>query len=288
MNDTLQRFLFDELAVRGELVHLDASWKAITEHKDYPEPVRRLLGEALAATLLLSATLKFKGSLTLQLTGNGPVSMLVVEATATRTLRGIAHWQGEVPEKGLQAMLGKGGLVITIDPGEGRERYQGIVELSGDSLADALDNYLERSEQLATRMWLSVQGGRVAGLLLQKLPSESPDEDGWNRVTQLGQTVTSGELLELEPMEVIHRLFHEEDVRVFESEPVSFRCTCSRERVANALRSLGHAEVMAIIAEQEMVEVNCEFCNRSYRFDAVDAEQLFSENPPPDIRPTQH
>lgn len=288
MNDTLQRFLFDELAVRGELIHLDASWKAVLEHKDYPEPVRRLLGEALAATMLLSATLKFQGSLTLQLTGNGPVSMLVVEATAARTLRGIAHWEGEVPETGLQAMLGKGGLVITIDPGEGKERYQGIVELTGDSLADALDNYLERSEQLETRMWLTVKGDKVAGLLLQKLPAESHDEDGWNRVSHLGETITSGELLDLEAMEVIHRLFHEEDVRVFESEPVSFRCSCSRGRVANALRSLGRAEVMDMIQEKGEVSVNCEFCNRNYSFDAVDVEHLFSEIPSSPIPPTQH
>lgn len=287
MNDSLQRFLFENSAIRGELVHLDATWQAVLERHDYPQPVRNLLGEMMAASVLLSATLKFNGSLTMQVQGSGPVNFMVVECTSRRTLRGLAHWNGEVPELDFASQVGDGRLAITIDPDSG-ERYQGIVALQGKCLAEALDEYLVRSEQLDTRMWLAADAERTAGLLLQKLPGKSQTEEDWNRITMLGATLTDSELFELSQHEVIHRLFHEEDIRLFEAEPVSFRCRCSSERVAAALRGLGREEVMDIIAKEGAVEVNCEFCNRHYSFDVVDVEQLFAEQPVPDIQATMH
>ncbi len=287
MSDTLQRFLFENAAIRGELIHLDATWQAMLERHDYPQPVRALLGEMMAASLLLSATLKFDGTLTMQVQGDGPVNFMVVEATSQRTVRGLAHWKGDVPEQGLAEQFGDGKLVITIDPQKG-ERYQGIVALQGERLADAIDDYLARSEQLDTRMWLVADADSVAGLLLQKLPEEQRDEDDWERITTLGATITDIELLDLEQREVVHRLFHEEDVRLFEAEPVSFRCSCSHDRVAGALRGLGRDEVMSIIREEGRVEVNCEFCNRHYSFDVVDIEQLFAATTPPEISTTRH
>jgi molecular chaperone Hsp33 len=289
MSDTLQRFLFENAGVRGALVHLDASWRAVLERHTYPEPVRDVLGEAMAACVLLSATLKIRGSIIMQVQGNGPISLMVVESTSQRSLRGLAHWKGEVPNTDLHAKFGDGRLVITIDPGEGFERYQGIVPLEGNTLAEALDSYLERSEQLATRLWLSADGQQAAGLLLQKLPSPSEDADAWNRVTTLGSTVTPAELLALEPRPLMRRLFHEEDVRVFDDEAVFFRCSCTRERVANMLRNLGPAEVESIVAEQGSVAVNCDFCNQHYVFDAVDAAQLFAPKPSTtSVAPTRH
>ena len=287
MSDTLQRFLFENAAIRGELVHLDATWQAALERHDYPEPVRNLLGEMMVASALLSATLKFEGTLTMQVQGNGPVNFMVVEATSRRTLRGLAHWKGEVPDRELAAQFGDGHLAITIDPESG-ERYQGVVALKGDSLADAIDDYLERSEQLATRMWLTANAESAAGLLLQKLPEQERDEDDWNRITTLGATLTEAELFGVSQQEVIHRLFHEEDVRLFEAEPVSFRCSCSRERVATALRGVGRDEVMDIIDKEGLVETHCEFCNRHYTFDVVDIEQLFVEAPTHELDGTQH
>jgi molecular chaperone Hsp33 len=288
MSDTLQRFLFEELHIRGELVQFDATWRAVLERHDYPPSVREPLGELMAAGMLLSATLKFTGSITLQVQSDGPISLMVVECTSARTVRGIAHWQGDVPAGDLPARFGEGRLAITIDPGNGKERYQGIVPLEGASLAEALDGYLERSEQLPTRMWLAADGANVGGLLVQVLPHEAREADAWDRVNALGATVTADELLRLPHRDLIRRLFHEEDLRVFEAEPVSFRCTCSRERVSNALRGIGHDEVMDIVRERGNVEVRCEFCNRQYLFDAVDADALFAEQPAGESSSTRH
>ncbi len=298
MSDTLQRFLFEHAAVRGELVQLDASWLAVLERHDYPPAVREPLGELIVASVLLAATMKFNGSITLQIRGDGPIGMLIVdcsphhgddEAGPLYHVRGMANWNGEVPEGELKSRFGNGNLVITIDPGPGSKRYQGIVELSGDSIADAIDDYLERSEQLPTRMWLSADENRAAGLLLQRLPGETPeDAEAWNRLTMLASTITNEELNGLEQQEVIHRLFHEEDVRVFESQPIAFHCTCSSERVENTLRGMGHDEVMGIVESEGAVEITCQFCNRHYRYDAVDAEKLFSDVPLPGDSTTKH
>lgn len=288
--DVLLRFLFEQAPVRGELVHLDATWTALLERQDYPEPVRDLLGQMMAAGALLAATIKFGGTLTFQIQGDGPVNLAVVEVSAERTLRGLAHWQGELDDADLRSLVGNGRLAITIDPGEGGKRYQGIVPLERPTLAEALDDYLERSEQLATRLWLAADGEQAAGLLLQRLPDrEDPGDEGWNRTTILAETLEREELLQVPGRQIIHRLFHEEDVRLFEPQVLSFRCSCSRERVANTLRGLGPDEVRSIIAEQGRVEVHCEFCNRRYEFDPVDAEQLFAAGgTQPDIEPTRH
>ncbi len=287
MNDTLQRFLFENLGIRGELVRLDASWQAVLERHDYPPVVRERLGELMAASVLLSATLKFDGSMTLQIRGDGPIGMMVVECTSARTLRGLAHWEGEPDGASLSGQFGDAQLIITIEP-KGRDRYQGIVPLEGERFAEAIEGYLYRSEQLPTRLWLAADAESAAGLLVQDLPGQYSEEDAWNRVSTLAETITDPELLDLEQGEVIHRLFHEEDVRVFENEPVSFRCSCSRERVEGALRGIGHDEVADIIRTEGEVAVNCEFCNRRYAFDAVDVERLFAGQTQPEVSATRH
>jgi molecular chaperone Hsp33 len=286
--DTLHRFIIERTNVRGEWVHLDATWQALLERGDYPEPVRLVLGEALAAIALLSATIKFDGSLIMQVTGNGPISMLVVQADGHRAMRGLAHWEGEVPMAGLAAQFGNGRMVITIDPGAGRERYQGVVELVGDTLADALRDYFVRSEQLPTQLWLTANEQRASGLLLQSLPGETPDPDAWNRAVALADTLTDQELLELPAEELIHRLYHDEDVRLFEREPVSFRCSCSADRVKDMIRNLGVNEARDIIAEEGAIHVTCEFCNAQYHYDAVDVDMLFAELPPSRESQTRH
>jgi molecular chaperone Hsp33 len=300
--DTLNRFLFPVASVRGELVHLDESWRAVLERHAYPETVRNQLGQMMVASALLTATIKISGSIIMQVQGDGPISLLVVECRPKNMgdesdgeewrsryeLRGMAQWKGEVPAADLAATFGSGRLVITIDPGQGMERYQGIVELTGTTLAEAIDAYLERSEQLPTRMWLAADGKQAAGLLLQRLPGTETDEEHWNRLTTLAATITGKELLELEGREVLHRLFHEEELQLFPEEPVSFHCTCSRERVANLLRGMGVDEVLDIVRTEGAVDVNCEFCNMHYRFDAVDAQQIFVEQPQPEVGKTRH
>jgi molecular chaperone Hsp33 len=276
--DSLQRFVFENAPVRGEIVHLDATWQAVLERAEYPAPLRGLLGEMMAAAALLAATLKFSGTLIMQMHGTGPVKLVVVECASDMSMRATAKWEGAVDPGSLTDLLGDGRFVITLDPKvEGKQAYQGIVGIEGDSIATVLEHYMERSEQLDTRLWLAADDQQAGGMLLQKLPDQpSGDADAWNRATHLGTTITQQELLGLSAGEIIHRLFHEEDVRVFESVPMSFRCTCSRERVTNMLRMLGHAEVQSIVEERGSVEVDCEFCNRHYAFDPVDAEQIFA------------
>lgn len=291
MSDTLQRFLFDHAPVRGACVQLGATWQAILERHSYPQPVRDLLGEMMASTVLLASTLKMKGKMSLQLQGDGPVKLMMVECTDGHALRGIAQCDDHVPSE-LQDLIGNGRMVITLEPEEGKERYQSIVNLYGQSLADALGDYLIRSEQLDTCLWLSADGRHAGGLLIQKLPSEWHEEELalWERVFHLSATIKSEELSHLSHREIIHRLYHEEDVRVFEEEPICFRCSCSRDRVANMLRSLGYDEVHDIVQEQGSIRVACEFCNQKYEFDRVDAEQLFVADVPLDSsgKPTRH
>lgn len=291
--DTLRRFVFENAPVRGEIVRLNATWRAVLERHSYPRVVRDTLGEYLAAAALLSGTIKYDGSLTMQIQGSGPITLLIAECTSQRTLRGLAHWNGDVQPGSLMHLTGAGQVIITIDPGPDTERYQGIVEIQGETIAQALGNYLERSEQLSTKLWLSADNEIATGLLLQKLPSApheyaNEDADLWNRAVHLASTVTPEELIDLPPKQLIRRLFHEEDVRLFETEPMSFRCGCSRERVRTMLRALGPDEVHGVVREQGVVSVTCEFCNQRYDFDAVDAEQLFAADSPPAVPPTRH
>jgi molecular chaperone Hsp33 len=278
MTDSLQRFLFEGAPVRGELVHLDATWRAVLERHDYPAPMRLVLGEMMAAAALLSATLKFDGSLILQIQGSGAARLIVVEITSDQTMRATAKWDGELDTLNFREMVGDGRFVITIAPREAAQQtYQGIVAVDGDSVAQVLEHYMSASEQLDTRLWLAADTTQAAGLMLQRLPGEpGGDPDAWNRAVKLGETVTGKELLALPARQIIRRLFHQEDIRVFDARPVSFRCSCSRGRVVNMLRLLGRDEVRSILRERGRVEVNCEFCNRHYELDSVDAEQIFA------------
>lgn len=280
-HDTLQRFIFENAPIRGELVHLDASWQAIMERHDYPEPVRKLLGEMMAASALLVSTLKFEGTLTIQFQGKGPISLMVMEATNERNIRGIAKWEGDITEGTAKELLGSGMLVITIDPAKNGERYQGIVEICGDTLAECLEHYLTHSEQLDTHIWLAADDKQASGMLLQRLPGDMAEEEhnDWERAVALADTIKSEELLELPAQEILHRLFHEDDLRLFDTEPLAFRCSCSHERVGNMLKSLGAEQIHEILAEEPEIEVGCEFCHQKYRFDKVDAEQLFAADP---------
>jgi molecular chaperone Hsp33 len=287
--DSLQRFLFEHAAIRGELVHLDTAWQAVLDRHDYPPPVRDLLGELMAAAALLSNILKFDGSLILQIQGRGPVSLLVVESTSQHTLRGMAQWTGDPQPSSFPELVGDGRFVITIDPKGKAQRYQGIVELEGETVAAALENYLTRSEQLDSRLWLAADTRQAAGMLLQKMPGKTDeDHDLWDRAIQLGATLRRDELLALPACEIIRRLYHEEDIRLFESQPVQFHCGCTRERVANALRLLGYNEIQSILEERGAIDVDCEFCNQHYTFDKVDAEQLFAAESSRPASPTRH
>ncbi len=283
--DTLRRFLFERYPIRGHLVHMDAAWRALIEHRDYPGPIRDTLGEAVVASLLLAATIKFDGVLSLQLQGDGPVHLLLAQCTSGLSVRGLARHR-EVSAGGelnIRGLVGQGNLTVTLETDDGAQRYQGIVPIDGGRLADSLQAYFQNSEQLPTRLWLHANEQGASGLLLQKLPGtgsvRTTDvesiEDAWRRVQLIADTLTPVELRTLADEEILHRLFNEDDLRLFEPAPVYFRCRCSRERVVSMLQGLGETETRSVIAERGKVEVHCDFCNRAYVFDAVDVAQLF-------------
>jgi molecular chaperone Hsp33 len=274
-------------------VHVDAAWRALNEHREYPPAIRDILGQAVAASLLLAATIKFKGVLSLQLQGDGPVHLMLVQCTDGLGVRGLARYREDgVDQANLGALFGNGNLTVTLETESAAQRYQGIVPITGEHLSDALQLYFENSEQLPTRLWLHADADGASGMLLQKLPAQSKSaqavaadvgavhtaevEDAWRRVQLIGDTLTPEELRLLADQEILHRLFNEDDVRLYEAAPVYFRCRCSRERVAGMLQGLGEREIRSVIAERGEVEVRCDFCNRAYTFDAVDAAQLFN------------
>jgi molecular chaperone Hsp33 len=274
--DNLHRFLFNTRGVRGELVQLDASYRAVIRERNYPDAIACQLGEALAAVSLLSATIKYQGSLILQTQAQGPLHTLVAQATHGRSIRGLARWHGSLSAAQGQALYGEGRLVITLEPEQG-EPYQGIVALQSQSLSASLETYFEQSEQLSTRLWLAANQETAVGLLLQILPGSDQENAHWESIRTLAQTVTREELLSLDAETLLYRLFSEEGVRMLDSSPVAFRCQCSQERIANALRTFERSELEEILREEGQISVDCEFCNKHYAFDRVDLEALLSD-----------
>jgi molecular chaperone Hsp33 len=277
MSDSILRFIFDATDIRGEWVQLDQSYREALTHHHYPPAVRRLTGEFLAAVSLLGATLKFDGSIILQARSDGEIPLIMAEANSRQELRAIVHGAEQAVSEDFLGLLGAGTLSITIDP-TGGQRYQGIVPLDGDSLAACLESYFRQSEQLPTRIWLAADGARAGGLFLQELPSTGAVEERaaqWQHLNALAATVTAEELMQLPGEVLLHRLFHQEQMRVLRREAVQFRCSCSRSRTENMLISLGRDELEQILAEEGEIAVNCEFCNQLYRFEPAEIAALF-------------
>lgn len=294
-SDQVRRFIIENRPVRGHWVRLESAWQQLRAHQDYPAPVRELLGEAAAASVLLAATLKFHGTLALQLQGNGAVRLLVAQCTHDFRLRAVAHFDEAVVEslsgasssEVFRKLAGsEGRLAVTIEAEEQSARYQGIVPLTGQSLADSLEAYFSASEQLPTRILLAADGKRAGGMLLQRLPADqAADEEQlteiWREAQRGIETLRSPELLECSIEELLRRGFSAHDMRLFRGSPVSFQCRCSPGRVAGLLRALGEDEVRDVLREQGSVTVVCEFCHRPYRYDAADVVALFAQGPEP-------
>lgn len=281
--DTLTRFLLERSGVRGVVVHLDEAWQQIAGRAHYPAGVAARLGETCAAAALFTGHAKIDGRLSVQLRGTGALRTLFAECTAANTVRGIAHFEAPVPEPLTPRAFGPGSiLAITIEstpPGATElTRYQGLVGLDADSLAEAFEGYFQQSEQLPTRVLLASVDGRAAGLMLQQLPGGHGDADGWDRVNALFETLPGQELATTPVDTLLWRLFHEEEVRVLGSTPLRFACSCSRERVSDMLRSLGLDEARAALQEG-VAEVHCDFCGQGYRFEPEQIEALFSKTP---------
>jgi molecular chaperone Hsp33 len=264
------KFVFERADVRGELVQLEASYGEILSIHQYAPGVSRLLGEFLSAAVLLSTTIKFEGRLVLQARSDGEVPLMMAECSSDREIRGIARGAEQATSQQFSSLLAAGQLAITIEPLKG-QHYQGIVALDGDNLAQCLEYYFSHSEQLPTRLWLASDNRRSAGMLLQQLPPQatlvpSDRDEFWNHLCTLANTLDDRELLELGPRQLLHRLYHEDPLRLFAAEPVRFACSCSRERSGNALLSLGSSELDSLFEEQPTVTIDCEFCNQQYHF----------------------
>ncbi|MGS2871258.1 Hsp33 family molecular chaperone HslO [Enterobacter huaxiensis] len=285
-HDQLHRYLFEQFAVRGELVTVSETWKQILENHNYPLPVKNLLGELLVATSLLTATLKFAGDITVQLQGDGPMTLAVINGNNQQQMRGVARVQGEVPENAdLKTLVGNGYLVITISPEEG-ERYQGVVGLEGDTLAACLEDYFMRSEQLPTRLFIrtgDVDGQPAAGgMLLQVLPAQDAQTNDFEHLATLTETVKAEELFNLSATDVLWRLYHEEEVTVYDPQAVEFKCTCSRERCAGALKTLPDEEIDSIMAEDGEIDMHCDYCGSHYVFNSMDIAEIRNNASPAD------
>lgn len=277
MNDQLNRYLFDNVHVRGELVQVSNTYKEIIECHNYPAPVNHLLGQLLAATAMMTALLKFEGDIAVQIQGEGPVPMIVVNGNDKQELRGVANVTGDVTTTNLNDLFTKGYMVITITPSQG-ERYQGIVGLDKDTIAGCLEAYFEQSEQLKTHFWLCVNDKNAAGMMIQALPEESTNQsDEYDNLRQLSATIKDDELFELDANVILNRLYHQEEVRIFEPQPLTFKCTCSLDRSGNAIISIGRAEAESIIVEQGVITMHCEYCNTKYEFGNDDIAYLFND-----------
>ena len=285
--DCFRRFLFEELGVRGEWVRLQDSWQEAKQHQELSDGVQEQLGQALAAVVLLSATIKFDGSLILQVQGTGALKTLVAQSTHDRKIRGLAKCKDEVSVGLLSKMMGNGRLVITVEPKKG-EPYQGIVPLIGEKLSDVITHYFLQSEQLETRVWLFANEKHAAGLFLQELPAQESDKADWERITTLANTVTQDEMLTLDSEEMLYRLFNEEKVKLFDRELVVFECSCSQEKIVSTLLTLGREELDSILQELSSIDVDCDFCGEKYSFDEVDVKNMLSGLPVKKTSRIQH
>lgn len=280
-NDTFQRFLFEDLQIRGQWVRLGNSFQEATHPLNYPPEIKSLLGQTIAASVLLTGTLKFAGRLSIHARGEGPVSLLTAETTNLRHFRALAKWEGDIQaDLGLKGLLGNAQLAITIDPDKGT-RYQGIVPMEKDNLSECLEHYFELSEQLDTHLLLGANEQGCYGLLLQKLPDYKniEDQDAWNRVVQLAKTMKDDELLSADNETLVTRLFHQEQVILYPSEPVVFECTCSEERSLSAIHGLGQEEALDILEKEAVIAMSCQFCGASYEYDRSDIQKLFQLDP---------
>lgn len=264
--DQARAFMFEGLGIRGRLVRMDQTWREIIARHDYSDDVAGLLGEAVAAGVLLADNLKGRGSVHLQIQGEGDVRMLLVQCDAQLNVRALARGDSVAGFGSMRELLGEGRMMVTIDPGPGQERYQGIVALTGATLSESLEGYFRDSEQLLTRLWLGVIGGSAVGLMLQRMPEIAGSDDDWHTLGVLADTVRIGELAELAAGDLLRRLFAGYDIRLFDARPIGYDCRCTDEHLHNVIRLLGDKEVNSVLEEQGRLELNCEFCNKSFSF----------------------
>lgn len=275
--DSLQRFIFEHANIRGEIVHLEHTYQTIMSQRAYPAMVKHLLGEAMVSCLLLTSSIKFEGSLSLQFQGDHRLPLLLVQCDHELHIRAYAKFAEGMEVVDYATAFLEGQMALTINQFNQTQAYQSVVPIQSTSMSENLMNYFAQSEQIATRVWLAVNETMAAGMLLQLMPGEDSTqrEHFWEYATQLGQTVKEEELLTLENQTLLYRLYNEEDVRIFEPRATLFKCRCTPERMKHVLTILGETEAQALIQEQGNITVNCDFCNQKYSFDPIDVTMLF-------------
>ncbi|KTD64759.1 Hsp33 family molecular chaperone HslO [Legionella spiritensis] len=277
--DTLQRFLFENASIRGEITHLETTYQTIMAQRPYPAMVRNLLGEALISCLLLTGSIKFEGELSLQFQGDKRLPLLLVQCDHQLNIRAFAKYEEGLEIADYADSFLQGRMVLTINQYQNTQAYQSMVPISSTSMSENLMHYFAQSEQVASRVWLAVNEERVAGMLLQLMPGQDTlqREQFWEYAVQLGQTVSEQELLTLDNQTLLHRLYHETELRLFNSRPVQFQCRCNHDKMRQVLKILGEKEAGELLKEQGNIEVRCDFCNSCYTFDAIDVAVLFRE-----------
>jgi molecular chaperone Hsp33 len=276
--DSIQKFIFNDANVRGEIIHLDDSFTQIIKQHDYPKDISLLLGELLAASVLLTNTLNFEGQLTIQFQGDAPLKMLVAKCNHLLQIRGVASWdEGSLPSE-LSKAFNEGKLVITVEDFKTEQRYQSIVDSEAGNIAQAIEGYFQQSAQLDTKIWLSSSAEKISGLLLQKLPDVKDQKDQWQHLTTLANTIKTNELDSLDNITLIKKLFFEEDIKLFNEQEIKFYCPCSIEKMQNAILLAGEKEAKEILSTNDFIEVVCEYCSNSYEFNGDDVNQLFKKH----------
>lgn len=279
--DSIQKFLFEQEDVRGEIVHLHDSFNTIMTQHAYPSHIRQLLGECLLAAVMMANTIKFEGQLTIQFQSKGPLKTIVAKCTHENHIRGFVDWDASASTEAITNNLAEGQLIVSISQ-VGKAPYQSIVPLENHTIAEALEFYFAQAEQLSTRFWCAVGPQSASGMMMQLIPDRSGSSSAgerelfWEHASKLGETIQQDELLTLDNTEILHRLFHQEDVRLFEASPVSFHCSCDLARMQNAIITLGEADALALLKTNHQIEIQCEYCSAHYAFNQSEVQALFA------------
>lgn len=275
--DTLQRFIFEQAQIRGEIVHIEQTMQTILSQREYPPIVRHLLAEAILSCLLLTSSIKFEGSLSLQFQGDARLPLILVQCDHHLQVRGHAKFTEHLQTEDYAEGFLQGQMVLNIKQDNQTQTYQSWVPIQSTSMAENLMHYFAQSEQISTQVWLAVGEQQAAGMLLQLMPASDSQEreQFWEYAVKLGETVKDEELLNLDNATLLHRLYHETTLRLFPARPTCFKCRCSKERMAQALKLLGEEDALALVAEKGSIYVTCDFCNEKYPFDPIDVAMIF-------------
>ncbi len=280
--DYVQRFIFEGSPIRGEIVRLEKSFNIISEQRDYPSFVLKFLGETLVSSVMLSTTLKYEGQTTMQMRQDGPLQMLVAKCNNHLHIRGLAKWDENSSFEDLKETLSNGQLVITVQPDNQVEVYQSVVKISHQPVAQVMEHYFSQSEQLETRLWLAVNHQYAVGLLIQQVGQDQHGEEHkkalWDDIIMLTNTITEDELLNLDDLTLLRRLYHEYDLRMFEPKPVEFRCSCNMTKMEGAILVMGQKEADEVLKQYKTLSVKCEYCNNEYTFSEAEVRAVFAHH----------